>query len=283
MDGKAVIEWIGVYPVKALRGIALREAVVTRLGLAGDRRWMCVKEADGRFISQRDVPSLATLDAVTDGKGISLRDDNGNVLRVEIGPGASTRAVTVWEDEVPAEDAGDEAADWLTRRLDLRERVRLVHFPESHLRACDPKYTSGTSARTAFADGFPILLISAETHEELNAKLVARGKAEVPMDRFRPNLVLRGLGSGGEDRAKELVLGDSVRIRIVKPCSRCVVITRDQRTGVSSDPKEPTATLATYRRGPDGKKVLFGQNAIVVDGVGSTIRVGDPVRVESGT
>lgn len=253
-----------LYPVKSCAGIPLQRAVLDRRGLAGDRRWMLV-DASGRFITQRDQPELALIRTQWDGAALTL-SAGGERCRVAV-PGAGARRcqVTVWNDCVDACDAGEYPARWLRRHTGLA--CRLVYMPESTRRAVDARYARNGDT-VGFADGFPLLLISQASLDDLNARL----PAPVPMDRFRPNLVVSGCTPFAEDGWRRLRIG-GVELDVVKPCSRCAIPGIDQATA-RRDP-HILRVLAGFRR-RDGT-VYFGQN-LLHDGPGR-LQLGDEVVV----
>jgi uncharacterized protein YcbX len=169
--------------------------------------------------------------------------------------------VVVWDDACTALWVGERAAAWFSDLLETD--CSLVYMPESTVRRADPAYAPGEH-RVSFADGFAFLLVSEESLADLNVRL----DTPLPMNRFRPNLVIAGGEAFGEDRLVSFRIGD-VRFRVVKPCDRCVITTTDQATGERGP--EPLRTLATFRR--QNGKVLFGQN-VVHEGVG-VLRVGE--------
>jgi uncharacterized protein YcbX len=254
-----------VYPVKSCAGLALDEAEVTATGFALDRRWMVVAE-DGGFLSQRSHPQLARIRVRVESDRLQLEGPHLPTLQVPLeNDGSPSRRVTVWRDECPAIDEGREAAAFFSQHLG--RPVRLVR-----LAGDDARPVSGPAAqpgdRVSFADGYPFLLLSQASLDGLNRRL----SLPVPMDRFRPNIVVTGCGPHDEDRWHHLRIG-SVDFRVAKPCARCVVTTTDQRTGERG--QEPLRTLAEYRS-EDGQ-VLFGQNLIHA-GRGM-VRIGDRVLV----
>lgn len=260
-----------VYPVKGCRGMSPPAAWAGPRGLDGDRRWMIVDGA-GVFITQRTHPHLALIAPEPVPGALVLRAPGVPPLTVPLGdhggPALDTGSVevTVWRDEALARDAGDEAAAWLSAYVG--EPVRLVHMPEDTHRPVDPHYAVPGDI-VSFADGFPWLLISEGSLDDLNGRLAR----PIPMDRFRPNLVVKGCEPFAEDTWKRIRIGDAV-FRVVKPCARCVVTTTDQETGEPEGP-EPLRTLATYRRVGDG--VMFGQN-LLAEQTGQ-LRVGDAVEI----
>ncbi len=257
---------ITLFPVKSLGGIDVDAWDLDELGLAWDRRWMVVDES-GRFLTQRQLPAMARVRPRLDPGGhLTLTHPRLPPLAVpEPGPEAQTRPVTVWGDTVPALSLGSEADAWLGEALG--RPCHLVRLPEGTARAVDPDYAPG--ARTAFTDGFPLLLIGEGSLADLNARL----QQPVPMRRFRPNLVVAGTEPFAEDQWRRIRIG-GVTLRVVKPCSRCVVTTIDPDRGEVVG-QEPLRTLATYRL--RDHKIYFGQN-LVHEGPGR-LRVGDPVTV----
>lgn len=283
-----------VYPVKSCRAIAVTDALIERDGLQWDRRWMVV-DANGRFVSQREYPSMARIVTALTADALHLRaDDAPGELVVPLVPLVHSDApaqaarvpVTVWNDSFDALDEGDAAARWLSAVIGAP--LRLVRFADDVTRLASRKWTGGVDAPTRFADGFPLLVTADASLAELNGRLAAKGVPPLPMNRFRPNVVLGGTDAFDEDFAGTLSIGaadagGSVVLRAVKPCARCPITTVDQTTGTIDPrwPHEPLDTLAVYRANPrvDGG-LTFGQNAIVVDGVGRRLRVGDQVEVE---
>lgn len=265
-----------LYPLKSAAGIRLDEAALDAFGLAGDRRWMLV-DATGRFLSQREQSRMALLQvSPAPGTGLVVRAPDMPPLTVPVptvAAGAPRVEVTVWDDRCEALDAGDEAARWASAFLG--EPCRLVYSPDGMVRLVDRAYASGDEV-TAFSDGFPLLLIGQGSLDDLNQRLVDRGEAAVPMNRFRPNIVIEGAPAFAEDIWRRLAIGvgdAAIHLDIVKPCARCAILPVDQATGVRG--KEPLAMLSTYRR-RDGK-VFFGQN--VLHRALGRLRVGDPVVV----
>ncbi|MCC6838702.1 MAG: MOSC domain-containing protein [Flavobacteriales bacterium] len=258
-----VVASMHIYPVKSLGGFSVRQAKLTDRGLEHDRRWMLV-DADGKFLSQREVPVMACLHCAPADKGFSVTDvRTGGALDIPwaLLEGEAVQA-RVWNDEVELLLAPASMHQWFSDAL--KRHVHLAYMPDSTVRPTDPLYAK---ARVALNDAFPALIISQASLDELNTRLAM----PVPMDRFRPNLVIAGGEAFQEDRWKDLVIGEA-RFKSVKPCARCAVTTTDQRTGVRS--QEPLRTLAAYRS--VGNKVLFGINA-VFDAPGM-VRAGDPVR-----
>ena len=252
-----------IYPVKSCRGIDLEAAEVTAMGFRLDRQWMVVTP-DGGFLSQRSHPVLARVGTRIEGDLLILEGPDLSPLEVALEEtDGDQRSVTVWNDTCTALSAGPEAADWFSSLLGTA--CELVRQPDAGIRQVDTGYAD-PGDRVAFADGFPFLLISQASVDELNRRLAT----PVPTDRFRANIIIDGCGPHAEDGWSTITVGE-LGFRVAKPCARCVVITTDQHNGSRST--EPLRTLAGYRT--INGKVLFGQN-LVHQGMG-TLRVGDIV------
>ena len=263
---------IFIYPVKALGAISLGQSLVTPRGLQHDRRFMVV-DANHQFLTQRDHPKMATvwveIDAGKNGGEVIFSAPDVGSISFPATPGElPTRTVKVWASHVRAHTVSAEADQWLSGYLGVD--ARLVYMPDSAQRRINPTYAKNNEV-VSFADGFPLLIVSEASLEDLNARIVKNGGIVVPMNRFRPNLVIGGCDPYAEDRLGEIVIGDAV-FRAVKPCVRCQVTTTDQADGVVRGP-EPLQTLGRYRDSPDG--VMFGMNLIPVR-LG-TVKVGDAV------
>jgi uncharacterized protein YcbX len=257
------------YPLKSGKGEILQQATLDKLGVEGDRRWMLVDEASGRFLTQRAVAQMSQLSALwnADG-GLTLSAPGRSSLNVVLpGRDAELRGVTIWRDTLRVPDAGDEAGAWVSEFIG--KPTRLVQVPLDRARATEAGYGKDDD-QVAFADGFPLLLIGQASLEDLSQKV---GRTQ-EMLRFRPNLVIEGSAAYAEDGWKRIRIGD-VEFRVVKPCSRCILTTIDPHTGVRNADREPLATLQTYRAQEDG--AMFGQN-LVNDGNG-TLEVGMPVTI----
>jgi uncharacterized protein YcbX len=260
-----------VYPFKAAAGWSPQTAKVCETGLEQDRRFVLVDSA-GRFVSQRTLPALTHL-RIELGEGVRLHHQQRSIHL----PHAEGELVTieVWGDRVVAQDWGPAIGAFLT--AEFGQALRLCEAIPQATRWVNERYTAGEAVPYFFADGFPILVISQESLDHLNERLREKGLTNVEMDRFRPNIVIKGWKPHGEDEVQRIRIGQQLELVLAKPCSRCSVITIDQSTGLSS--QEPLQTLASYRKGPEGGKIYFGQNAYVARGVGSTIALGDEVEV----
>ena len=280
-DLQATIARLFVYPIKSCAGVELPEALLTETGLEFDRAWMVV-DAEGEFVTQRELPRMALLRPQMKHSEMVLRAPGMLALHIAFDRVEQPVRVRVWQDEVAAYDMGDIAAQWFSDFLSQPGRprkLRLVRFDPEHKRLSSLKWTGGVEAQNQFSDGYPLLVASEGSLAELNARLAAQGHAAVGMERFRPNIVLAGLEAHDEDRVELLhVRTDEgeARLQPVKPCSRCPIPDIDPATAESSP--EVGDLLRTYRADPrvDGA-ITFGMNAIVLQGIEHMLRRGQPV------
>ncbi|TDD76188.1 MOSC domain-containing protein [Actinomadura darangshiensis] len=249
---------LNVYPLKSGGGTPLRSAELTARGLPYDREFMLVTP-EGRFLSQRDFARMALMRPSYDGEILTVNAPGALPLTHKAVDDGEIRDVTVARKECRGVDQGDEAAAWFSSLFDYD--CRLVRFT-GH------RPTSVGDGEVMFADGYPLLVISAESLADLNTRL----DEPLPMNRFRPSLVIEGLGPFAEDDVRLLRVGETV-IEMVKPCNRCVITTTDQKTAERG--REPLRTLATYRTWDRG--IMFGQNC--VPRALGTLAVGDPVEI----
>ena len=281
---------LNVFPIKSCAGTPVNSATATSHGFTFDRTWLIVDE-DNNFLTQRELPRMALIKprifSRRTGKNLLDTDDTSVWKEPELGACASPdfelatanhpyqqfilsleapgmdpffthfnpygdrMKVVVWDDTCDAINEGDDAALWLSRFLE--KRCRLVRFADNSVRRVDPKYALSDEDIVKFADGFPYLLISEASLTDLNARL----DSPIPMNRFRPNIVIDGCEAFAEDTWKKIRI-DSVEFDLVKPCARCVITTTDQATGTVTD--QPLRTLAKFRL--QNKKIMFGQNMI---------------------
>jgi uncharacterized protein len=257
-----------VYPVKSLKGIALDEATVERRGLQYDRRWMLVDE-ENTFITQREHPRMATVALKLEPEGLRASAEGMEDLSIPYTPlNLEPRRVTVWSSVCQAYAVADHVDEWFSDFL--QTPCRLVYMPDETRREVNPLYAVDQDI-VSFADGYPFMLIGEASLDQLNERLSG---TPVPMNRFRPNFVLKGTTAFAEDEWKEIQIGDTT-FHLVKPCERCQVTTIDQDSGVRRGP-EPLKTMATYRT--LDHKVLFGQY-LIAQAAGGRLRVGDKVSV----
>jgi uncharacterized protein YcbX len=260
---------LNIYPVKGLKGIPLEAARCTDRGLEHDRRWMVV-DREGTFISQRSHPKMATVWTDIEGDKLLLSAPDVDSVEVPLRmEGKASASVTVWSSTVKATHGPHGASAWLSDYLG--EECFLVYMPETTRRNSNPAY-AGQDKSVGFADGYAYLVTSEPSLADLNAKLVAKDHAALPMNRFRPNIVISGCAPFEEDTWKRIRVGGAV-LQSAKPCGRCQVTTTDQSTGEVRGP-EPLATLATYRESKEFG-VMFGMNFVTVEP--GEVRVGQPV------
>ena len=263
---------LNLYPIKGCRGISVCSATMAATGLEvngiGDREWVIV-DGDGEFLSQRELPRMALIETRMTPSSLRLKAPGMLQLDVPFASEGDVVQVRVWNDSIAAVTQGDIADAWVSTYLG--RPARLVRFDPEHTRLAAIKYTGKHEAPYKFADAFAVLVTNTASLAELNTRL----PAAVGMNRFRANLVLDGLPAFEEDYVRTLRIG-GVTLRAVKPCARCTVPGVDPETGEAGS-TVPDA-LAAFRRRDDG--VMFGVNAIVVEGAGATLTVGDTVEVE---
>lgn len=263
------ISGIFFYPVKSLGGISLERARLDQRGIQFDRHWMLV-DPDGVFVTQRQLPRMALIGTRLSSDGLRLSAAEMPDLVIPfISETDEWIEVRIWEYRCLARLVGSKADHWLSRFLG--RDCRLVYMPEESVRQLDPEYAEAAD-QTGFSDGFPLLLISEASLEELNSRL----SEALSMRRFRPNLVVAGCAPYAEDNWRRIRIGD-ICFRVVKPCSRCVVTTIDPESATKGE--EPLRTLSRYRR--VGKRVLFGQN-VIHDTCGE-LRLGMEIEVVDST
>ncbi|MFJ4716769.1 MOSC domain-containing protein [Streptomyces sp. NPDC088785] len=273
MSQQPVLSSIHVYPLKAVRGHAPREAVVEPWGLAGDRRWVLV-DASNKMITQRPHPRLALAAAgLLPGGALRVSAPGTRSLTVEVPAPGPTATIEVWRDKVEAVPAADAAHAWWSARLETE--VRLMHLDDpATRRPVDPAYAR-PGETVSFADGYPLLLTTLSSLDALNS-LIAQGdhadEGPLPMNRFRPNVVVSGTSPWAEDDWTRVAIGE-VTFRVAKKSGRCVVTTTNQETAERG--KEPLRTLARHRR--FGDQLCFGTN-LIPESTGP-VRLGDPFTV----
>lgn len=194
-----------------------------------------------------------------------------------------SKTVSIWDDTVSAFDEGDQISNWLSEILSYKNsKIRLVRINKSNLRSIDSKYLKGENPQAAFADSFPYLLTSADSLNSLNSKLEDRGAKSVPMNRFRPNIVLKGLKPFSENKIEYLnETAGKYKLAMRKPCQRCVITTIDQLTGAVFEPKEPLKSLFENFKIEGKNGAFFGQNTILVTGENAVISNGDELKIDN--
>ena len=255
---------LNIYPVKSMRQITLDISRLGPFGLQHDRRWMVV-DKEGYMVTQRQQARMCLIQPKLHENSVELTAQGMSSIVIEYPESNKTLTATVWNDECQVCDAGDEAAIWLSDFLSID--CRLVYFPDDEIRQVDLNYEN-KGERTAFSDGFPLLLTSQASLVDLNQRLAT----PVPMKRFRPNLVVTGCNAFAEDEWDRIRIGDII-FRVVKPCSRCIIPNIDIETANKSN--EPARTLATYRK--TGNSIFFGQN-VIAENEGE-LSIGMPVEV----
>ncbi len=264
------VQELNIYPLKSGRGIARTRVELARTGFVWDRHWMFIN-VRGQFLSQRTHPVLAQITTAIGDSSLTLRIGDDSPLSLPLQPRGEPAAVRVWSDDCEGFDQGDVAAMWASRVLG--EAARVVRMPAHPRRVADARYAGLQPVPVSFSDGFPILVCNRESLTQLNLRM----PQPVGMERFRPNLVLEGLPAFAEDRIATLHIG-AVTLKLVKPCTRCVITATDQRTGERST--NPLPVLKEFRMDRELKGVTFGENAIPAAGVGEFIELGAVCEIE---
>ncbi len=266
------------YPVKGLRGIDVTSAKVLARGFEFDREWMVV-DANNKFITQRTASTMATIVTTISDTHLTLEYTSMEPLHIPLKPVEGVaEEVVVWKDTCTAIDQGKQSSEWLTQVLQADEAgpVRLMRFAPDGSRPVEPNYLAGVSAQVGFADGYPYLVANESTLDTLNEKL----EEPVPMNRFRPNIVLAGLPSLDEHKLAAMRVRDrAIHFLLPKPCQRCKVTTIDQLTGAVNKSREPLMTLVRGNTLDGLIGGYFGQNGVATEGLGETLNVGEVVDV----
>jgi len=267
-----------IYPVKSLKGIALNESMTALRGLQYDREWM-VTSSDYEFVTQREIPLMSTIEVTIDSDDLILSSKNNTKFKVSlISSNTSVIKASVWGDICDAYDEGDDVSLWLTSLLGQykSKSLRLVRYASQGLRPVPSKYLDGIEAQSAFSDQFPYLVTSWESLDKLNEGLIKNGSQVAEMDRFRPNIVVKGIDDLEKKTSQNLLCqksGYSFGLR--KSCKRCKIITINQDDGKIDNPKEPLTTLTSLRFSDEIKGAFFGQNAILLSNKNYILKVGD--------
>jgi uncharacterized protein len=280
MAVRAEVRGLFVYPLKSCKPIALHEAELSPQGLKFDRHWMVVTES-GRAQTQRDIPLLSQIQTELRGDLLVLsRPGHGSTELSLLDDGQppttqQVQTIKVWKDECDTVAASDAASRWLTQATQSSTALKIVRMAPGFVRAQSSPAELGADTQVQFADAAPFLIANEASLDRLNRVLLGKGEAVVPMNRFRPNIVIRGLEPFGEHR--QHVLGNAVyRFNFRMPCERCVVPTIDQETSIPHPRKEPFATLRDLNpRNLERRQPLFGQYATLQDWTGGKIAVGD--------
>jgi uncharacterized protein len=262
-----------IYPIKGVRAVDVARASVEHRGLEGDRRWLII-DANGRFITQRSHPRLATISAMPTSTGLRLSAPGAGEVHVNRPAPSERTDVVVWRHEVNAALAAPDAAAWLSKYLG--QPLRLVYMDAAAERLQRGEWVTD-AVPLSFADAYPVLITTTASLAAVNAEIERAGGESVTMRRFRPNIVVECDDAWAEDFWRVVRIG-GVELSLVKPCDRCVVTTKDQETGASMG-KEPLASLARLRRSADARinGVLFGWNS--VPRTLGRVAVGDTIEV----
>lgn len=266
------IKAIRIYPIKSMGPVALGTARFDARGFEHDRRWMLI-DSRGGFLSQRQIPSMAAFRVRVGSKGLSVTSPEGRRLTVPFAPdGEGSVPVSVWGSRCKGDLYSDRINSFFTAELSIE--CRLVKISDKVKRRVSWQYAVHKTDEVGFADGYPFLIAGEGSLKDLNSRLTE----PLPMERFRPNLIVGGSEAFAEDGWRRIKIG-KLEFHVVKPCARCVMTTIDQTAGEPDGP-EPLATLSKFRLYERGgkKRILFGQNVIPESAKGS-LSVGDEIKV----
>jgi uncharacterized protein YcbX len=265
----ATIRELNIYPLKSGRAVPKQQARLAATGFEWDRHWMAASP-EGVFMSQRTQPRLARVETEIGDHVLTLRAPDQQPLVIPLQPSGATKSAEVWKNAITALDQGDDAGRWLSQAIG--EEARLLRISPVLDRHANREYAGNTPAPVSFADGFPILVVNLASLADLNSRM----PEPVPLERFRPNVVLDGLEPFAEDRIARLEF-ESITLRLVKPCTRCVITSTDQHTGELSTNPLPVLRRFRFDRALTG--VTFGENAVITAGIGQLLTVGDTCNV----
>ena len=275
------ITGLHIYPVKSLRGIAIKQAKLNGKGLDNDRRWMVVR-SNGRFVTQRDMPQMSLLHTSLEDSGLVLsRPGHGSIsIPYELHHGELIKT-RVWNDACETLDQGQSISNWLTAALESTEALRLVSLRPGFRRTLSKSALMTRDTTTDFADGAPMLLANEASLDRLNSVLESNSQQSVPMNRFRPNIVVKGLEAFAEHKLATLSAAH-YQLKMCFPCQRCIVTTINQDTAVKDPGGQPFKTLQKINPMPGTNKApAFGENVILIHGDNESIAVGDTLKLNT--
>ena len=268
------IEGLYIYPVKSLAGDEVKTATLTNAGLKGDREWMIV-DRNGKFVSQRKYPLLATLKATLNHQGLILTNKNRDSISIDQKRLNEELPVKIWNNPCQGLPASEDAGRWIADSIKANEQLSLVYFDKRVRRELDlERFGPGY---TYFSDAAPFLIANIASLNFLNQNLEKRGFNPVLMDRFRPNIVLSGLAAFEEHNINRITSADgATEITLIDHCQRCAVIAVDQSSGERSQGGHPLKQLAAINAMPKNPAApAFGVNSVLSKTAGNSISVGD--------
>lgn len=287
MEIRLNVTGLFIYPLKSCKGIALQTANLNAEGLQYDRQWMVLVGESGRFRTQRDIPLMSQIETALQGNQLLLsRPGYGSIgLPLTDSHTASSGEhlqTKIWDDACDTVVASEEASSWLTQALESTAPLKIVRMAPGYVRPLSHNDVLGEGTHIQFADAAPFLVTEEASLGRLNEVLVEKGEQAVPMNRFRPNIVVRG-AQPFEEHGLETLENSSYRLLLRMPCERCVIPTIDQDNSILHPRKEPFATLRQLNpREPKRRQPLFGVYATLASGAGTVIKVGDELQEKRG-
>lgn len=255
---------LSIYPLKSAKAINLTSCNVGEMGLEHDRRFV-ISDMQGQFITGRTQPRISLIKVEVATHGIMLSAPKMPPIAFtfkELQQDYSD--VTVWGTKIKGQCCSKEINSWLTQFLAID--CQLLYFGVKSSRQ-----VSNFDKQLSFADGYPILLISQASLDELNRST----QRPIEMSQFRTNLVVTGCEAFAEDAWKRIKIGDA-EFELVKSCERCIFTTLSPGATRFAEDKEPLKTLSLFRKDNDGR-IDFGQNLISHNN--TEIKLGDTIEV----
>lgn len=271
----ALISELWVYPIKSCQGHSVPAAHALPTGIRYDRCMMVVNADSGKMVSQRGFPTMALIQPRIEDSTLTLTAPFMPTFTARMDTNYGNKTVTIWGDTLNAIDMGDDASNWFSTAL--KAPVRLVRFDQNQQRMIKTQLDGSSKEHHQFADGYPYLVLSLASLRALNERLMASGSHAIPVNRFRPNLVIDDVDEHTEDYAQTLTHPSGASFTLHSPCTRCTVPTIDQATAIPALDQQPTLALSAYRFDTEQGGVTFGMNAVVNQSC--EIRVGDRLKV----
>jgi uncharacterized protein YcbX len=270
-----IITGLYIYPVKSMKGIALKRAQLTAKGLLNDRLWMVVSSS-GRFVTQRDNPRMALIETSLNDSGVVLSMHGHGSITIPFDiRDAEPVETRVWKDTCETVDQGDDISDWLTQALATKAPLRLHRMKPGFKRPLSKAALLGEDTTTNFADGTPFLIANEASLEKLNSVLESNAITAVPMNRFRPNIVVKGAEPFAEHQLASLST-ENYQLKLCYPCERCIITTINQDTAEKNPQGQPFKTLQRINPMPGKPNApAFAENAVLTHGNLQKIAVGD--------
>lgn len=258
------LQQLCLYPIKSTPAYFVSQAIVQPQGLNFDREFM-LTEPNGKMITARKDETLFRLSAFPVPFGLQVVHQDGDMLIIHYADFQQQAECDVWGNVFHSLVASSHINRWFSEKFGREVQLRWIGQQS-------PRRTSRSpQTPVAFADGYPLLLTSEKSLQQVQQECAV----EISMANFRPNLVIDGEYPFQEESWQKIQIG-AVQFLNIKPCERCVLITRDPQTHQLDRKMEPLRTLKKLNTNAAGK-VIFGINLIPLNQ--GVIRVGDKLEV----